>query len=218
MSSPTLTGKVANLIRRDILMGELKPGQKLVVSDLKDRYQLGASPIREALVQLSWNQYVELAPQKGCWVTELTNDHLNDLFNSAYIVAGTLLPQAAESANEEWELELLTSYHKLARIQCGHSQQWQEMEEKHYQFILALNNAAKNTSMKRFFDELLNQIRRYYYACGKQDSACFPIDIHKCEQIMKLVLARKIEFAKDEFIAYLKQIHRDFLGCNARLV
>lgn len=66
MSSPTLTDKVLRMIRQDILDGELKPGQKLVVAELKEKYNVGASPIREALVQLSWSKYVKLKPQKGC--------------------------------------------------------------------------------------------------------------------------------------------------------
>ena len=49
MSSPTLTDKVSKMIRQDILNGELRPGQKLVVADLKQKYNVGASPIREAL-------------------------------------------------------------------------------------------------------------------------------------------------------------------------
>ncbi len=35
MSSPTLTDKVSKMIRQDIPNGELLPGQKLVVADLK---------------------------------------------------------------------------------------------------------------------------------------------------------------------------------------
>lgn len=65
MSSPTLTDKVSKMICQDILTGELKPGQKLVVAELKQKYNVGASPIREALVQLSWSKYVKLEPQKA---------------------------------------------------------------------------------------------------------------------------------------------------------
>lgn len=65
MSSPTLTDKVSKMIRQDILNGELTPGQKLVVADLKARYNVGASPIREALVQLSWSKYVKLESALG---------------------------------------------------------------------------------------------------------------------------------------------------------
>lgn len=50
MSSPTLTNQVMEVIRQDILLGELAPGQKLVVADLKERYNVGASPIREAFL------------------------------------------------------------------------------------------------------------------------------------------------------------------------
>lgn len=91
MSSPTLTDKVSKMIRQDILNGELAPGQKLVVADLKNRYNVGASPIREALVQLSWSKYVKLEPQKGCWVSPVSKKELNDLYESLRVVSSVLL-------------------------------------------------------------------------------------------------------------------------------
>ncbi|TOO87055.1 GntR family transcriptional regulator, partial [Vibrio parahaemolyticus] len=41
VSSPTLTDKVSKMICQDILTGELKPGQKLVVAELKEKYNVG---------------------------------------------------------------------------------------------------------------------------------------------------------------------------------
>ncbi|MBO0237116.1 GntR family transcriptional regulator, partial [Vibrio parahaemolyticus] len=79
------------MIRQDILDGELKPGQKLVVAELKEEYNVGASPIREALVQLSWSKYVKLAPQKGCWVAPVCKDELHDLYESLQMVSACLL-------------------------------------------------------------------------------------------------------------------------------
>lgn len=78
MPSPTLTDKVAKMIRHDILVGNFAPSEKLVVADLKTRYDVGASPIREALVQLSWSKFVVVEPQKGCWVAPISTSELAD--------------------------------------------------------------------------------------------------------------------------------------------
>ena len=48
---------VAN-IRRDILLGIYMPGDKLRTNDLKLRYEVGGTPIREALMQLVWQNFV----------------------------------------------------------------------------------------------------------------------------------------------------------------
>lgn len=119
MSSPTLTDKVSKMIRQDILDGVLKPGQKLVVAELKEKYNVGASPIREALVQLSWSKYVKLEPQKGCWVAPVCKDELNDLYESLQMVSACLLNKAIVIGDENWELDVLTAYHKLSRSKSG---------------------------------------------------------------------------------------------------
>ncbi|MBW3697184.1 FCD domain-containing protein [Vibrio sp. T187] len=199
MSSPTLTDKVSKMIRQDILSGDLRPGQKLVVADLKDKYHVGASPIREALVQLSWSKYVKLEPQKGCWVAPVSKEELNDLYESLRVVSSVLLKKAIESGDESWELEVLTSYHKLSRVKnVAEEFNYNEWEERHQQFHVALLEGSDSKNMFEFFSDLINQVKRYRYLALSSDSSSdelFNIDEH--EMIMKLVLAKNPEQAAD---------------------
>ncbi|MEZ8086333.1 MULTISPECIES: GntR family transcriptional regulator [unclassified Vibrio] len=199
MSSPTLTEKVSKMIRQDILNGELTPGQKLVVADLKARYNVGASPIREALVQLSWSKYVKLEPQKGCWVSPVSKKELNDLYESLRVVSSVLLKKAIAAGDESWELDVLTSYHKLSRVQYV-SEEFDcvEWEERHQQFHVALLEGADSENMFKFFDDLINQVKRYRFLAMSAESASddlFNIDEH--EMIMKLVLSKNVEQATE---------------------
>ncbi|MFN1619870.1 GntR family transcriptional regulator [Vibrio rotiferianus] len=197
MSSPTLTDKVSKMIRQDILTGELKPGQKLVVAELKNKYNVGASPIREALVQLSWTKYVKLEPQKGCWVAPVCKKELNDLYESLRVVSSVLLKKAILAGDEAWELDVLTSYHKLSRVNFDDTFCWQEWEERHHQFHVSLLEGADSQNMFEFFSDLIHQIKRYRYfamqTLSSEKSAIFDIDEH--EMIMKLVLAKNSEEA-----------------------
>ncbi|MEL0609284.1 MULTISPECIES: FCD domain-containing protein [Vibrio] len=199
MSSPTLTDKVSKMIRQDILNGELTPGQKLVVADLKNRYNVGASPIREALVQLSWSKYVKLEPQKGCWVSPVSKKELNDLYESLRVVSSVLLKKAISAGDESWELEVLTSYHKLSRIQhLSEEFDCVEWEERHQRFHAALLEGADSENMFKFFDDLINQVKRYRFLAMSAETVAddlFNIDEH--EMIMKLVLAKNAEQAAE---------------------
>ncbi len=199
MSSPTLTDKVSKMIRQDILNGELTPGQKLVVADLKNRYNVGASPIREALVQLSWSKYVKLEPQKGCWVSPVSKKELNDLYESLRVVSSVLLKKAISAGDESWELEVLTSYHKLSRIQhLSEEFDCIEWEERHQRFHAALLEGADSENMFKFFDDLINQVKRYRFLAMSAETVAddlFNIDEH--EMIMKLVLAKNAEQAAE---------------------
>ncbi|EGR2796372.1 GntR family transcriptional regulator [Vibrio navarrensis] len=197
MSSPTLTDKVSKMIRDDILSGALKPGQKLVVADLKAKYDVGASPIREALVQLSWTKYVKLEPQKGCWVAPMCKFELNDLYESLRVIASVLLKKAIACGDENWELSVLTSFHKLSKVQQLSDEHWPEWEERHHQFYTTLLAGSESLNMFEFFRDLINQIKRYrYFALCQSNSerqALFNIEEH--EMIMKLVLAKNVEEA-----------------------
>ncbi|MGF1752870.1 FCD domain-containing protein [Vibrio makurazakiensis] len=187
------------MIRQDILNGDLRPGQKLVVADLKDKYQVGASPIREALVQLSWSKYVKLEPQKGCWVAPVSKEELNDLYESLRVVSSVLLKKAIATGDESWELEVLTSYHKLSRTQNVAGEfDYNEWEERHQQFHVALLEGSESKNMFEFFSDLINQVKRYRYLALSSDSISndlFNIDEH--EMIMKLVLAKNPEQAAE---------------------
>jgi len=206
VSSPTLTDKVAQMIRKDILTGELLPGQKLVVAELKDKYNVGASPIREALVQLSWSKYVSLEPQKGCWVAPVCIEELSDLYESLRVVANVLLKKAINSGDESWELDVLTSFHKLSRMKVIDGEyDWTEWEERQQQFHVSLLEGANSKHMFSFFSDLINQIKRYrYYAIiNGLDVSAFDIDEY--EAIMKLVLAKDSEQAADKFDSHLNR-------------
>ncbi|MEZ8105584.1 GntR family transcriptional regulator [Vibrio cortegadensis] len=200
MSSPTLTDKVCQMIRQDILNGELLPSQKLVVAELKDKYNVGASPIREALVQLSWSKYVKLAPQKGCWVAPVSVVELHDLYESLRVVSSVLLKKAINSGDENWELDVLTSYHKLSRVKNNQDHfDHTEWEERHHQFHVSLLEGADSKNMFEFFSDLINQVKRYRCLAmtsnPNSSSELFNIDEH--EMIMKLVLAKNTDQALD---------------------
>ena len=61
----TLASSVYNQILDDILNGKLKPGFKLRLESLKTDYNVGNSPLREALNRLSANGMVVREENKG---------------------------------------------------------------------------------------------------------------------------------------------------------
>ena len=193
MSSPTLTNTVMELIRQDILLGELAPEQKLVVADLKARYNVGASPIREALVQLSWKKYVKFAPQKGCWVAPVSVDELEDLFETNLVLSRVLLERAILNGDEAWELNILTSYHKLNRINPADlTVDLSEWEKRHSEFHLALLEGCQSPVMLTLYREVYEQIERYRHIWinHSRDNEERYHDNGEHEAMMKAVLER----------------------------
>src|SRR5258708_19818236 len=73
-------------LRSDIVSGAWSPGAKLKMRELLPRYDIGASPMREALARLAAEGFVEQRAQRGVRVPELTFEELQDLTATRQIV------------------------------------------------------------------------------------------------------------------------------------
>ena len=68
----TLATAAYERLRQDIVGGRLIPGEKLRVDALRDRYEIGGSPLREALARLSAEGLVAQQEQKGFRVSAIS--------------------------------------------------------------------------------------------------------------------------------------------------
>ena len=78
-SSTTLTARVLGLMRSDILELRLEPGSKLVLEDLRDKYEVGASPLRESLSRLAVEGLVTGEDRRSYRVATITEEDFVDL-------------------------------------------------------------------------------------------------------------------------------------------
>ena len=71
MSNPTTKEEAAyQAIRSAIIDGELKPGQSVTIRDLASRFDLGRTPITDAMKHLALDGWLETRPillYAGAW-------------------------------------------------------------------------------------------------------------------------------------------------------
>jgi len=93
----------AERIRRGVMDGEYKPGQRLKQQELARQFGCSVIPIREALHQLAAEGFVVLDPQKGARVADLNSRRLEEIYEvrvrlegwAAALVARRITPEAA---------------------------------------------------------------------------------------------------------------------------
>jgi GntR family carbon starvation induced transcriptional regulator len=153
------------LLRRDIVSGALEPDSKLKLRILKERYGIGASPMREALAQLAAQGFVHQLSQKGFRVPPLSAAHLLDITRSRQLVEVEAVKLAIEQGDAEWEDEIVASYHLLERLyerlRGTKRPDVYEFETRHQRFHRALIAACPLQSVKEFCDQLYVQATRY---------------------------------------------------------
>ena len=103
----TLHARVLTLIRADIVTCRLMPNDRLTLEALRERYQVGWSPIREALMRLEAEGMVRLEQNKGFRVAAVSRDSLCDLMQSRIELESITLRRSIENGGVEWEADLL---------------------------------------------------------------------------------------------------------------
>jgi DNA-binding GntR family transcriptional regulator len=103
----TVRARAAEELRNRILTGALAPGRRLDLDALTAEFGASRTPIREALLELSYEGLVEVAPRSGITVIGLSPRDVLDNF----ALLGTLAGKAAE-----WAAARITD-EELARIQ-----------------------------------------------------------------------------------------------------
>jgi GntR family transcriptional regulator, carbon starvation induced regulator len=103
-------------LRREIITGQIPPGAKLHTRGLCERYEIGLSPVREALNRLCSDGLVRHANQMGFTVAPLSEQELDELIWTRCSLNETALRASMLRAEEGWEDGVVLSFYRLARI------------------------------------------------------------------------------------------------------
>lgn len=161
----TLGAAVLRDLREDILNCRLRPGEKLRFSDLKKRYGVGLSPLREALHHLSAEGLVDAHAQRGFTVAVMTLDDLNDLVRMRLEIEPLALADALTSGGDTWEAEIVRSVHHLrllgpvsTQVDANTTTDWRH---RHKTFHMALLAGCTSPRLLNLCDSLFDQSERY---------------------------------------------------------
>lgn len=113
----SLTEVVFEKLKHDIITIYYLPGARLNIEQLKKRYVMGATPVREALNRLQPVGFVESMPLKGFKVAEVSLAHFKDLVNTRRLIESNLFAQAILQGSDQWESQIVASHHLLLKCQ-----------------------------------------------------------------------------------------------------
>jgi DNA-binding GntR family transcriptional regulator len=111
----SLHDEVAAQLRDRIFAGELMPGTFLDEARLAEQLQISRTPLREALKVLTAEGLVRHEPRRGCFVNEVTEQDLDEIFPVLALLEGRCAREAAANASDADLLELEALHDKLNR-------------------------------------------------------------------------------------------------------
>src|SRR6195256_6994092 len=113
--SDTLSERAANLVELDIIAGVLAPGARLGIIDLVQRYDIGATPLREGLSRLISRGLIVGIGQRGFRVADISREDLLDITRMRTVVEIEALRLAIANGDDAWEAEVLSALHQMRR-------------------------------------------------------------------------------------------------------
>jgi GntR family transcriptional regulator, carbon starvation induced regulator len=185
-------------LRSEILSGALEPGAKLRTEELRARYDVSGSTIREALTRLLGEALVTSEGQRGFRVAPATLDDFRDLSEVRKLVETEALRQSIAAGGEAWEGDIVAAFYRLSkteeRLREDPVAASAEFEERNRDFHRALIAACPSPWLHRLYGLLYQQSERYRRLVVSKRA--IPRDVHAEHQVIfDATLARDAEFA-----------------------
>jgi len=186
-------------IRADIVRGVLKPGEKLRIQLLAEKYAMNASAIREALSRLVTDDLVEAVDHRGFRVTRVSRQDLLDLTQARVDIECLLLTRSIELGDVEWESKIVGALHQLTRCAppspssaANPTQDWGVL---HQRFHEALISGSQSTWFFNFSRLLYVQSERYRNVAERVTSEQSRDAIEEHRELADVVLQRNASLA-----------------------
>jgi len=168
----TVRQRTVRELRDRILTGSLPSGARLDLDGISAEFGISRTPVREALLELSFQGLVEIAPRSGVTVTGVSPAATVDNFAILAALSGKAAEWAAarRSADELAQLEQLAE--QLEPAEPGPA-----MVEANWQFHRVINGAARSP-------HLLVHIRQAVRLIPSNFLAVIPVHDHSDHQAL----------------------------------
>lgn len=150
----SLHDEVAAQLRERIFAGELAPGSFLDEVRLAEQMKISRTPLREALKVLTVEGLVRHEPRRGCFVNEVTERDLDDIFPVIALLEGRCAYEAALHATDADLAALEQLHQKLERAARA------RRITDYYQTNLAIHEAIIALADNRWLASVINDLRK----------------------------------------------------------
>lgn len=140
--APTaLYQEVAERLRQRIFNHELTPGTWIDEQKLAEQYGISRTPLREALKVLASEGVVELKPRRGCYVTEISRQDMDDIFPLMAMLEGRCALEAVRRAKPA-DIRALKAIHERLEVAAkeGRIDAFFEANQEFHRLIQELAN------------------------------------------------------------------------------
>ncbi|PRY65313.1 GntR family transcriptional regulator [Vreelandella songnenensis] len=207
----TASSRIYDILRKDLVGGRFAAGEKLAINALKEQYQVGLSPLREALNKLAAYGLLIQENQRGFRVPRLSRAELDDIAQMRLALEGMAFEQAIVHGDAAWEAELLAAEHRLkcADMTLDKDDEWERL---HTQFHRTLVAPCGSVWLLRFIEQLHDQFDRYRRLGPKMPVIRQELD-QQHHELVELAMQRDAQAARTLLDDHIRKSYDVALQC-----
>lgn len=158
-----LRDRIASSIRNAIIDGRLQPGSRLTEQELETMFGVSRTPLREALLLLDSEGFVNMLPRRGAVVTTISTEDVEEIYGAKSILEAAASKIACDKITPEVieELEALTD--EMQSVLNSDRNEYRTLLNLNSEFHQLLSDAAGNKKISQFIKNLRGQTLRYNY-------------------------------------------------------
>ncbi len=193
-SRVSLSERVYQALKRDIIRGVHPAGEALGEKALARRYRGSRTPVREAAVRLQQENLLRIVPNRGYFVSSMTIGWLNEIYEFRAAIEGACAELAARKGNDA---KLLDELSKLAQSEyvTNDSTSYEHFIKADTSFHMGIARLTRNQMLVRYVADMRCHMERVMFAAidiGYYGEA--PVQEH--EEIIKAIRHRDGELAR----------------------
>ncbi|MFA5834445.1 MAG: GntR family transcriptional regulator [Bacteroidota bacterium] len=158
-----LRDRIASSIRNAIMDGRLSPGSRLTEQELVSMLGVSRTPLREALLLLDSEGFINILPRKGAVVTEISQNDVEDIYGAKSILESAAARLACDKISIETIEELSVLTDEMELTAKDKRKDYRTLLNLNAEFHQLLSDASGNKKISQFIRNLRDQTLRYNY-------------------------------------------------------
>ncbi len=212
MKKDSMMLKAYTAIKQMIISNELAPGTVVNESDLQEILGIGRTPIHEALLRLSVEQFVTIIPRRGIEICKFSPKIIHSIFDARLIIEPNTLRKTYSMLNVDWlvkmrkNFSLIRDEDMLSNME-GLQQYIQYDSEFHSKIVTVLDNPY----LSSLVDNYLNQLTAITIATTKISENSYTANEDHIV-IIDHILSGDVDSACSVLESHIRKCHIDVIN------
>lgn len=180
-------------LKRQIMVGEIPPGTRMMEVEMADEMGVSRTPVREAIRKLEKEGFVTIEPRRGAYASDVSVKELIDVLEVRQFLEGMAAELAASQVNEEGRKDLVEAENSYREaVMNSNIQDIIHADEVFHKVVVNCSNNRTLIQMVNQVQELALRFRYIFY----EDFGRFQGQPKEHQEIVDAILAGDGEQAK----------------------